>query len=879
MTDDQRISVTGALILAALTLAAGIAVFVVMQRQSQQVLNRSLQMSLQARSSNLADTIHRGVRHARTVASPPFLLTRLKALNRTPDDPDARAALAEAAQSLVANGFSAIAFFDRRGDEIGTWGRFAERPQLRMALHTTPPAWLLQAGGILLHVEVPITDGGRALGHVVTEARLPAVEALFAHVRSLGKTGDLALCSPLADAARMTCFATTLTHHVFPSIARRRDGAPLPMSYALDGQQGVITTRDYRGQQVKAAYAPVDHLGPGLVLKMDTAELYAPVTRQLRFIVPLLAALLLLGAALLRWQVLPLVRKLVSSERLARESMARLQDSEARIRAIFQGVPDALITLDETGHVESVNPAAERVFGYPPSTLVGTAVARLIPGMEASLWSTHTGGARASSGGREVIGLRRDGSEVPLELHVSHMLLADRQRTVCALHDITQRKTNEQRILQLASHDPLTGLPNRTLLGDRIEQAIAHGRRNRSGAAVLFIDLDHFKTINDSLGHETGDRLLRAVGARIADQLREADTVARQGGDEFIVVVPGVAHADDAALAAEKILAALGEPFRVNGRELHTSASIGVSLFPDDGDTVRALLQSSDTAMYHAKAAGRGIYQFFTPRMNAMAAERLTLESRLRRAVEREDLSLHYQPVVDLTSGRIASVEALLRWRDADGVWIPPAKFVPIAEDIGLIEPIGHWVLHTACRQLNAWLAAGLIPGRMAVNLSLRQLRGHAAVEWIGRVLEDNGVAARHLELEITESVLMDNPEHTIALLDELGEMGVQLSIDDFGTGYSSLSYLKRLPIHRLKIDMSFIRDVVSDSDDAAIVGAILAMAHSLGLRVVAEGVETEGQWRFLRARGCDEYQGDYFSPPMSGEQIALLLPRSRAAT
>ncbi|MEO6697092.1 MAG: EAL domain-containing protein, partial [Gammaproteobacteria bacterium] len=440
-----------------------------------------------------------------------------------------------------------------------------------------------------------------------------------------------------------------------------------------------------------------------------------------------------------------------------------------------------------------------------------------------------------------------------------------------------ERKEAERRIMYLASHDALTDLPNRNLLQDRIQQAIVQARRSNGQGAVLFIDLDHFKIINDSLGHDVGDLLLKAVAERIVPSLRSEDTAARQGGDEFIVVLPSVANAQAAGTVAQKLLAELMAPYQIKEYELHTSASIGIAVFPDDGEDVDTLLKNSDTAMYHAKEAGRNNCQFFARQMNQLAAERQSLGTDLRHALERNELLLHFQPMVDMASGKLAGLEVLLRWQHPEQGLISPLKFISLAEEAGLIVPIGEWVLRSVCMQLKAWQGQGYDVPRLAINLSARQFRQKALAETIARILGETGVEARFVELEITESVLMENTDVVVETLRKLNDMGLEISIDDFGTGYSSLSYLKRFPINKLKIDRSFVQDIATDPNDAAIVTAIIAMAHSLQMKVIAEGVETEEQLAFLGREGCDQYQGYCFSKPLSASEIVAKLQRRQA--
>jgi diguanylate cyclase (GGDEF)-like protein len=450
---------------------------------------------------------------------------------------------------------------------------------------------------------------------------------------------------------------------------------------------------------------------------------------------------------------------------------------------------------------------------------------------------------------------------------------------VGVVQDITARKEAEEQLLRLAHYDKLTQLPNRTLFHDRLLQSLAHSRHAGRAAGVIFIDLDHFKLINDTLGHPAGDQLLQQVAHRLQNALRTGDTVGRLGGDEFAVVLSDMSAAGDAGVMAQKLMTALGQPFILDGREVFVNASAGVSLFPSDSEDPDALLKYADAAMYRAKELGRGNYQFYKSEMNARSLERLSLEGHLRRALERNEFLLHYQPKIDLASGNITGVEALLRWIHPELGLVSPASFVPILEDNGLIVQVGEWVLGEACRQIKAWSADGAAKGiPVAVNLSGRQLQQADLDRCIERIVSDAGVDPRLIELEITESMLMRNPEQAIGILRYLKSLGMCLAMDDFGTGYSSLSYLKRFPVDRLKIDGEFVRDIASDPDDAAIAHSIIAMGHSLELTVIAEGVETAEQLAFLRKAGCDEAQGYYFSRPVPADEILRFLARVKAA-
>jgi diguanylate cyclase (GGDEF)-like protein/PAS domain S-box-containing protein len=446
--------------------------------------------------------------------------------------------------------------------------------------------------------------------------------------------------------------------------------------------------------------------------------------------------------------------------------------------------------------------------------------------------------------------------------------------------EVFERMQAEQRIWHIAHHDSLTGLPNRTLLHDRLEQALAQALRGRHRVAVMFLDLDRFKNVNDTLGHAIGDELLKHVASRLTSVVRAVDTVSRLGGDEFVIVLHEVSSPDDAVQVAEKILGALGAAASIDGHQLHATPSIGISIFPDDGDEVFGLMKSADTAMYHAKAVGRNNFQFFARAMNEQAEHFFTLENRLRQAIDGGQLLLHYQPLIDWPRRTVCGMEALVRWSDPERGLIEPGEFIPIAEETGLIVPVGEWVLAEALRQNREWQQEGrpLLP--ISVNLSPRQFRQKDLVETLRRILLETGQPARLLELEITETTLMQDIDETRDKLEEIAAMGVRLAIDDFGTGYSSLSYLKRFPVHKLKVDQGFVRDLTVDPEDAAIVTAIIGLARSLGLDTLAEGVETAEQLDILRGLGCEKFQGYLFSrplPPTLADGIFSPLPNQRS--
>jgi len=450
----------------------------------------------------------------------------------------------------------------------------------------------------------------------------------------------------------------------------------------------------------------------------------------------------------------------------------------------------------------------------------------------------------------------------------------DRELLLRSMHYSIERKRYQVQLEHQANYDSLTGLPNRTLLHDRLKQAV-YAQRTPRNIAVVFMDLDHFKFVNDSLGHSIGDKLLKAMGERLRAALREGDTVGRVGGDEFVLILADQNNEEVIFRAMQRITAKVAEPILIEGQELYVTCSAGISLYPQDGPDVDTLLKNADAAMYRAKEHGRSNFQFFTTEMNERVNERLALEGALRRALERQELLLHYQQKVDLRSGAIIGAEALVRWMHPEWGLVRPARFISLAEETGLIVPLGEWVLREACRQARAWLDQGLEPGVVSVNLSARQFRQQDLVRMVSRILEETGLDPAHLEMELTESMVMHNVESAIATLQGLKSLGLRLSVDDFGTGYSSLSYLKDLPIDALKIDRSFVRDIGggAEAGEGVLAQAIISLGHNLHLKVVAEGVETDAQVRFLKRHGCDEVQGFLYGEPVAPEAYARLLP------
>jgi diguanylate cyclase (GGDEF)-like protein/PAS domain S-box-containing protein len=566
----------------------------------------------------------------------------------------------------------------------------------------------------------------------------------------------------------------------------------------------------------------------------------------------------------------------VTERKRAEESVIAANAQLLKHSAAMTASMDGIGIIDDRLEFTYANDSLARLFGYPsPQAMLGRSLCDLYePHEQVRLITSIVPLVQERGRWRgEATGLRADGGSFPQEISLT--AIAGDNSTVCVVRDITERTYAEEQIKHLAYHDALTNLPNRLLFKDRLSVALSHAHREGTSLAVLFLDLDRFKVINDSLGHNIGDQLLQAVASRIAACVRESDTVARLGGDEFTVLLPRLQRSQDVAPIAGKIIEAVRYPFHIEGREFYITTSIGISVYPEDGADAETLIKNADTAMYQAKEMGRDNYQLFNAHVNAKALQRIALEHGLRRALANNELHVHYQPILDLRSERITGMEALLRWNHPQMGSVPPATFIPIAESTGGMVPIGAWALRQACLQARQWHDAGHRSLSLAVNLSVTQLQSSDLVETVRSVLQETGFPARLLELEITESGAMHNPETSIRVLYELKKLGLRISLDDFGTGHSSLSYLKRFPVDTLKIDQSFVHDTTSDPDAAAIVTAIIAMAHSLRLKVIAEGVEFTEQANFLRRHDCDLLQGYLITPPVPAERFIEILERA----
>ncbi|ROR34508.1 bifunctional diguanylate cyclase/phosphodiesterase [Inmirania thermothiophila] len=667
-------------------------------------------------------------------------------------------------------------------------------------------------------------------------------------------------------------------------------------------------------QDLLETYVPVAERDDGgrvhgvVELYTDIGPLFAQVRRvQWALAAGTALALLLLWAGI-TWYVrrgaLALAARLVRRETRLAEAEARIAGLEADLaaareearraegerrralreleyaRIAFEKTSEGIVVTDRTGAILAVNPAFTRLTGYAPEEVIGEntrilSSGRHEPAFYEAMWREL---AEQGQWQGEIWNRRKSGEFYPEWLNITAVREADGEITgyIGIFSDLSRVKAAEEQAAYLAQHDPLTGLPNRALLRDRIQQALAHARRAGERLALLFVDLDRFKDINDTLGHAAGDLVLKAVARRFARCIRADDTLARHAGDTFAVLARGIDQADDAARLAQCLLDALAEPVTVEGRQLFLRASIGIAVAPEDAEDPDSLLQHADAAMYEAASAGGGRYHFFAIALEEQARRRLDLEGALRKALERGELLLHYQPQVDLSDGAIVGAEALVRWRHPERGLIPPGEFIPVAEESGLVVPLGEWVLREACRQAYRWRVEGLPPVRVAVNLSARQFAAGDLAELVERILDETGMEPHYLELELTESALMADTDRAARTLGALRELGVHVAVDDFGTGYSSMAYLRRFPLSALKIDQAFVRGLPGSEEDAAIVGATAALARALGLRTVAEGVATKAQWLKLLQLRVDEIQGEltgWSGPP---EELARRLREGR---
>lgn len=563
----------------------------------------------------------------------------------------------------------------------------------------------------------------------------------------------------------------------------------------------------------------------------------------------------------INWAVL---RKRLRRLLQARYTEKNLNQSEAFARSIIDHATEGIITTDINGIIKYINPAVEKIFSYSAKDILEKNINLLIPELDYN----NSFSEELANLNRKIDGVTSDACKLPIEFNISKFFVGEQCFFTIMLRDVTERKQYEEMIRYQAFYDSLTGLPNRLLLKERISYHIDYGKNTGQKFAVMYLDLDRFKLVNDTLGHDIGDKLLKEIANRLKNCVQGGDTVARIGGDEFIILLPEITNEQRAVKIANKILQVIREPLIIDSHEFYMSISIGVTIYPDDGESEKTLMTNGDIAMYRAKQKGKNNFQLYTSDLNEKALERLEMENSLRRAIDYKEFILYYQPKVDALTEKVVGMEALIRWQHPNWGLVPPHKFIPLAEETGLIVPIGEWVLRSACAHNKALQNAGLPPIIVAVNISVIQFELQNLTKIISEILQETGLDPKYLELEITESIAMKNVEHTIKIINELKEMGIKFSIDDFGTGYSSLSQLSNLAVNKLKIDKCFVNKINGEENNSIIASTVLALGKSLKISTVAEGVETQHQVNFFKKNLCNEMQGYFFGKPMNSEEF-----------
>jgi len=883
--ESHRIGLIGGLILIVLTLAAGLAVYALMQRQAESILVKSLATALQNDRRLFESEISAGVTNALAVSTRPFVIHNLQLLQAKPGNDASRLALQQIADSFLPIGFTSVSFHDSHGQAIVRAGHPSKSPALSVPLNTQATSHVLWDGQLILRVDHKVMDEkGHLIGTARTESTLPRLTDAIAEAGVLGKTVELALCAPLEK--DMQCFPLTRSQHVFARLARTIGGKPLPMSHALAGETGTVFTQDYRHENVVAAYTPLGRLGPGMVLKIDRAELFGPIRQQLQIVIPLLAILVVTGVLLLYGLVTPLVRKLVLSRRETAEINARLRDVEERWRFALDSTGAGVWDLDIPANRILLSSRSKAMLGFADDEIgrrMDDWLQRVHPDDLPSLMAARQ---PLLDGSRDTFAHEhrkrcKDGSWKWVQTHgmvVTRDSAGVPTRLIGTYLDVSERRQAEETIQRQANFDPLTQLPNRRLFLDRLGQEIIKSQRADFFLALLLVDLDEFKEVNDTLGHDVGDILLQEAARRIRSCLRDADTVARLGGDEFTVILADLSDRTHIETIAQKIIGRMAEPFRLGDEVAYVTASIGITVYPGDADDIDTLLKHADQAMYAAKKHGRNRFFYFTASLQVAAQTRLKLSRDLREAVAARQFVAYFQPIVELSTGRTHKAEALLRWQHPTRGLVNPMDFIPLAEETGLINEIGEWVLMESARRAQAWRHEFGDDFQISINMSPVQFRAEGRPRtraWL-RHLQDIGLPGTNLTIEITENLLLNAHADVTEQLLAFRDAGIQIAIDDFGTGYSTLSYLKQFPIDYLKIDRSFVRDIETDPNDMALSRAIIVMAHELGLKVIAEGVETAGQRALLYAAGCDYAQGYlYAGKPLPPDEFEAWLRRN----
>ncbi len=874
--DDMRISLIGAVILTLLTVTAGALTYLVMQHEAQSISKRNVRVLLQNDTRFFRQEIRQARRLGVIVATRPYIINNLRQIDEHPRNRHARHNLARVARSFLPMGLTAVAFYDMRGRQVGRAGQMANPPFV-VPLRGRHETFLLWDRHPLMRTATPILWGKRRLGSVVIQSRVHFVGAMAPITRALGRTADLRLCAPVGPASMRCLPDTRQSRYISHPIPDFRNGQPLPMWHALHGATGYLRMRDSKGHAIIVAYTPVSHTGLGMSMSIRQSDLFHDITAQLLDVGAILLALLFMGMLMIRWLVLPILRQRTEAERQTQMVNMRLRSREAQIQGLLGHMADGVIVINEEGLVQIFNSACERIFDYKASEIIGHNVSMLMPephrsGHDAYLRHyLETGEAKVLARSRELVGVRRDGEPFPLEIRVSEVRTHEGRLFIATVRDITLEKAAAQQTLYLATHDALTQIPNRLLLGERLQQALAAARRTGTKVALFFMDLDGFKAINDSLGHDIGDALLRMVAQRLAASLRADDTVARLGGDEFVIILSGSLAPDNIEAVGRKLLGVIRAPYVIQGHTLHVGTSIGIALFPDDGADSETLLKNGDIAMYRAKQAGGNRFQFFASGAPALNRPSSALHADWLATRWEDTLELRYQPVRDLADGAMTSLDVLVVWRHATRGLLDQNTVFRVAEETGSIVALGTWILQAACLQWRRWADEGVAPPPLALSWTAAQWQQDAPARTVEGILERCQMRADRLIMGVGENLIAEHDAVTDTLRG-LHHLGVRIAVDSFGAGLSSLTGLRNLSPQILRIDPWIVHGLAGGGDEVGLVTAIIALAHSLRMTVVARGVENEAQRLLLRELGCDAYQSGEGGKPLAAEEITTLL-------
>jgi diguanylate cyclase (GGDEF)-like protein/PAS domain S-box-containing protein len=923
------VSLAGIIMTVITLLTAGF-VFAVMELHVEGVLTDSLQETLSNSIKGVETEIQIASPRAASLAATPLLIDLLQLVNADIESASVRQTFNTIVQGFVGIGHTtAAALYANDGRELARAGVFAQPPELTVTLNNLAgSAQLIWDEQLFLRTVVEVKKEERVVGTIMMETRLPAIMDMIKDASNLGETRDIALCARYD--LSMQCLPTTLSPKTLIISLRAPDGTLLPMTHALEGRTGFVIAKDYRDQTVVAAYAPVGDLGLGMVLKVDRAELLASSLRQLLYLIPILVGMNILALLLLRWQLSPLVFQLTDevAERKHAEALlsdraeeltlanaekdkrademlrlttklteevterkqaeASLRDGLASLSATTETALDALVQMDKKGMITKWSKKAEEIFGWLQAEAIGQNLGETIVPLQYR--EAHYRGLKhflATGEGPvlnrriEITGLHRNGNEFPIELSIAPFEIADEYMFSAFIRDISEAKAAGDKISKLAFYDDLTGLPNRRMFYDKLENEIRRSDRSGLPIVVMLMDLDRFKEVNDTLGHTQGDLLLVEAARRITACVRETDTVARLGGDEFTIILSEMKDINSATHIAQKIIKSLSAPFQLLEETAIVSGSLGISIYPKDAQDTDALIMSADQAMYLAKDAGRNGFSYFTAALQETINARQSLIDDLRGALPGKQFALHYQPIIELASGKIYKAEALLRWQHPERGLVSPAEFIPVVEESGLIHEIGDWVFYEAIRKIAHWREMFEPELQISLNVSPVQFRERQGSDrgslkgfkenWLNQ-LDRLDLPGESVAFEITEGVLLDEKASARDKFLAMRDAGIQVALDDFGTGYSSLSYLKKLDIDYLKIDKSFVQNMENDSIDQVLCEAIIVMAHKLGLKVIAEGVETEQQRDLLLGFGCDYAQGWLYSKALPADEFEVLL-------